>query len=75
MQSHGHDHTHPHCDVDDTDWEAIRARKIAEFLEAHFGEIELIMLDEETKSVSQAYLILRLDSSEAQIHIATMVRL
>ena len=74
-QPHKHDHEHPHRDVDDVDWEGLRTRKIAEFLEAHFGEVELILPDDETKSASQAYLVLRLDSSEAQIHVATMVGL
>lgn len=69
--SHKHEHSHPHADGPEDEWETARARRVSEFLEAHFGEVRLEM--PEGKLASQAYLIVRLDDSEAQIHVETMV--
>ena len=50
--SHSHSHTeapshpHPHADVDDKSTESTRIRRLAMFLEAHFGDVELHMPEE-----------------------------
>ncbi|KAH7104932.1 Metallo-hydrolase/oxidoreductase [Auriculariales sp. MPI-PUGE-AT-0066] len=62
--SHKHEHPHPHADAPDDEWETTRARRRT------FGEVRLEMPEE--KLASQAYLIVRLDDSEAQIHVETM---
>lgn len=47
---------------------------MAHFLEAHFGDVELFMPDTDEKLAVDAYLIVRLDDAEAQVHVGTMVR-
>lgn len=80
MTTHAHEHAHPHADAPEDEWEPLRARRIAHFLEAHFGDVELFLpdADEDNKLPAagapsgEAYLIVRLDEAEAQIHVGTM---
>ncbi|KZV82514.1 Metallo-hydrolase/oxidoreductase [Exidia glandulosa HHB12029] len=70
MTTHPHAHPHPHADAGEDEWEPLRARRTATFLEAHFGDVELVVPDE--KLAADAYLIIRLDDAEAQVHVGTM---
>jgi cleavage and polyadenylation specificity factor subunit 3 len=48
--SHSHEHhTHPHADVEGEPSSVTRIQRLAMFLEAHFGEVELHMPDEDAE--------------------------
>ena len=60
----------------------IRIQRLAMFLEAHFGDVELHMPETESKQSDDENdlqdipgLLIRLDEAEAFIDLATMVRL
>ncbi|KAF5348747.1 hypothetical protein D9758_006830 [Tetrapyrgos nigripes] len=79
---HSHSHSpikpdsHPHADEHD---EMKRVGKIAMFLEAHFGEIELHMPEENPAEDAEqgeeehdASLLVRLDEADATVNLATL---
>lgn len=73
-------HDHPHADEEGESGQTIRMRTMAQFLEAHFGDVELHM-PEQGLSEKQSYfwtngfpsIVVRLDDAEAHIDLATMV--
>ena len=78
--SHAPDHAHPHADVEDEAGPVTRIRRLAMFLEAHFGDVELHMPDEleadpdaEGENGSQPALLVRLDEADAVINLVTLV--
>ena len=78
--SHTPDHAHPHADVDGDAGPVTRIRRLAMFLEAHFGDVELHMPDEaeadpdvEGENGSQPALLVRLDEADAVINLVTLV--
>ena len=77
--THTHPHTHPHADKEEDDIMQ-RLQKIAAFLEAHFGDISLLMpeaaegADHEDESIDGPAFIVRLDDAEAKVNLTTMVR-
>jgi len=77
--SHLHPHSHPHADPDGDAAEVIRIRRLALFLEAHFGEVELHMPDvseeepEQGENDREASLLVRLDETDARINLLSLV--
>lgn len=76
--SHSHSHApedaHPHADVEGETGPVTRIRRLAMFLEAHFGDVELHMPDDaETESGSEPALLVRLDEADAVISLVTLV--
>ncbi|PPQ90538.1 hypothetical protein CVT25_015852 [Psilocybe cyanescens] len=84
--SHSHSHsdaatyTHPHADPDPETSSNMRIQRLAMFLEAHFGEVELHMpetsdeepeLGEEDREREPSFLV-RLDDAQAQIGLITL---
>ncbi|THH09810.1 hypothetical protein EW145_g1768 [Phellinidium pouzarii] len=75
--SHSHNHEHPHADVEENSL-IVRIQRLAMFLEAHFGDVELHMPeqpaadDEDNATVDATGLLIQLDDSEAFIDLATM---
>jgi hypothetical protein len=67
-------HRHPHADPINTEFVekeiAIRIRRIAAFLEAHFGDVRAVGGD---ISTDEPGLIVRLDESEARVNLVNMV--
>jgi len=77
-QSHSHSHSHPHADSHEENSDVIRIQRLAMFLEAHFGEVELHM-PEETGEPEQGEengvepsLLVRLDEADARISLVSM---
>ncbi|KAG1752915.1 beta-lactamase-like protein [Suillus lakei] len=78
-QQHSHSHTHhPHSDHHEGDQSITRIQRIAWFLDAHFGDVELHMPEvggeqdpeQEQGEKSESALIVRMDDSgEADAHI------
>lgn len=76
---HAQSHAHPHADQHDEKADNIRIQRLAWFLEAHFGEVELHMPDEsngmddghnhESEGPS---LVVRLDEDHATIDLVSM---
>jgi cleavage and polyadenylation specificity factor subunit 3 len=59
--------------------EVTRIQRIAMFLEAHFGEVELHMPErgddlEQGEDNNEPSLLVRMDEADAQINLASMVR-
>ncbi|KAJ7680303.1 beta-lactamase-like protein [Mycena polygramma] len=81
-QPHSHtkldSHSHPHADRQDA---VTRIKRIAWFLEAHFGEVELHMPEESQEEPEQGEddhepsLLVRLDEAIAQINLISLARL
>ncbi|KZT10629.1 uncharacterized protein LAESUDRAFT_741096 [Laetiporus sulphureus 93-53] len=75
--THAPEHPHPHADVENASAEVTRIQRLAMFLEAHFGEVELHM-PEETDEQEQddenhePALLVRLDEADAVINLVTM---
>lgn len=74
-------HIHPHADPEGESASVTRIARLAMFLEAHFGEVELHMpeaSDEEEQELGeddkQPSLLVRLDDADAQISLITLVR-
>ncbi|KAL6310461.1 beta-lactamase-like protein [Sparassis latifolia] len=71
------EHPHPHADVEDEGAAVTRIQRLAMFLEAHFGEVELHM-PEETDEPEQGEdshepsLLVRLDEADAIINLVSM---
>lgn len=82
QHSHAHDSApeqpHPHADIDDEKAVGMRIQRLAMFLEAHFGEVELHMpdlaTDEQPEESPEPALLVRLDEADALINLLTMVR-
>jgi len=83
-QPHSHSHSedkhhqHPHANEQE---EMKRVGKIAMFLEAHFGDIELHMPEETSAEDAEqgedehdASLLVQLDEADATVNLATLVR-
>jgi len=72
-----HSHSHPHADSDGDSSSVIRIQRLAMFLEAHFGEVELHMPeinpDEPAEDESEPSFLVRLDDALAQISLISMV--
>jgi cleavage and polyadenylation specificity factor subunit 3 len=82
-QQHSHTH-HPHSDHHEGDQSITRIQRIAWFLDAHFGDVELHMPEEggeqdqeqDQSEKSQPALIVRMDDSgesDAYINLVTLV--
>ncbi|KAF4567446.1 endoribonuclease ysh1 [Pleurotus pulmonarius] len=75
-----HDHEHPHADVRHESSDVIRIQRLAMFLEAHFGEVELHMPDpseedgdgEQGEDGGEPSLLVNLDEADAQINLVTL---
>ncbi|KAJ7287552.1 beta-lactamase-like protein [Mycena rebaudengoi] len=73
QQPHTHSHSHPHADRQDE-----RIKRLAWFLEAHFGEVEFHMPDEPEEEPEQGEddrepsLLVRLDEATAQINLVAL---
>ncbi|EIN11863.1 Metallo-hydrolase/oxidoreductase, partial [Punctularia strigosozonata HHB-11173 SS5] len=78
--SHDHDHHHPHADDETESATVMRIQRLAMFLEAHFGEVELYMPDNAPDADREAgedgenepSLFVALDEADARINLATM---
>ena len=81
--SHSHSHSesassqHPHGDLDGSSYSVIRIQRLAMFLEAHFGEVELHMPetndDEQEESHRDPSLLVQLDDADAEINLVSLV--
>ncbi len=77
--SHAPEHPHPHADIEGESAVVTRIHRLAMFLEAHFGEVELHM-PEETGEVEQGEdshepsLLVRLDEADALVNLLSLVR-
>lgn len=77
--SHAPEHAHPHADVDEDSAGVMRIQRLAMFLEAHFGEVELHMPEEPTEGAQSeenpepALLVVRLDEADAVIDLMSLV--
>ncbi|KAF9010685.1 beta-lactamase-like protein [Cyathus striatus] len=77
--SHSKSHSHPHADHEDPS-SVTRIQRIAMFLEAHFGEVELHMPDEEElqdlehgeEHDHEPSLLVRLDEADARINLLSL---
>ncbi|KDQ57603.1 hypothetical protein JAAARDRAFT_35295 [Jaapia argillacea MUCL 33604] len=76
--SHSHSHPHPHADVEGENAEVTRIQRLAMFLEAHFGEVELHMPEESEEQEqgedndNEPSFIVRLDEADAKVNLVTM---
>ena len=77
---HEHEH-HPHSDHDYTHNPMIRIQRLGMFLEAHFGEVEYHMPDEDAEtepeeltSNSEPSFLIQLDDADARINLLSMAR-
>lgn len=81
-QTHRHEHEHhPHSDHDYTHNSMTRIQRLGLFLEAHFGDVEYHMPDEELEteeeeltSQGEPSFLIQLDDAEARINLLSMVR-
>ncbi|KAL0956605.1 hypothetical protein HGRIS_002742 [Hohenbuehelia grisea] len=77
--SHSHSHEHPHADNHTESADVIRIQRLAMFLEAHFGEVELHMPDgseddaEQGEETNEPSLLVRLDEADARISLTTLI--
>lgn len=77
---HSHEHAHPHADPESETSSVMRIQRLAMFLEAHFGEVELHMPDvaeddrEQGEDDHEPSLLVRLDEADARIHLLSLVR-
>ena len=77
--AHKHDDPHPHAD-DPEESTIVRIQRLAMFLEAHFGEVELHMPEqpsvskEENDEEDAPGLLIAVDEAEAFVNLTTMVR-
>ncbi|RDX44865.1 Metallo-hydrolase/oxidoreductase [Lentinus brumalis] len=78
---HTHDHVpkhpHPHADLGGESAERMRIQRLAWFLEAHFGEVELHMPDEgdemeQGEDAHEPSLLVTLDEADAVINLLSM---
>ncbi|TFK44227.1 mRNA 3'-end-processing protein YSH1 [Crucibulum laeve] len=78
-QSHSHSHSHPHAEPEGDSSDVMRIQRLAMFLEAHFGEVELHMPDgteveeqEQGEDENEPSLLVRLDEADARINLLSM---
>jgi len=79
-QKHRHEHGHhPHSDHDYTHNPMVRIQRLGMFLEAHFGEVEYHMPDEdmeteqeEPTSQDEPSFLIQLDDADARINLLSM---
>lgn len=81
--SHSHEdhhHPHPHADLSQTtpdpiEQNALRTQRMAEFLEAHFGEVDIVdsRETEDGKLVLDPAILIKLDEAEARVGLLDMV--
>lgn len=83
MTSHSHSHahppphSHPHTDKEGEDAEKTRIKRLAMFLEAHFGEVELHMPEEAAEpelgeDSHEPSLLVQLDEADALVNLVSM---
>ncbi|PCH43860.1 hypothetical protein WOLCODRAFT_104322 [Wolfiporia cocos MD-104 SS10] len=75
--SHAPEHPHPHADADGESAPVTRIQRLAMFLEAHFGEVELHMPEdtdepEQGEDSHEPSLLVRLDEADAVINLVSM---
>lgn len=73
--THTHDHAHPHADIDDPKLGSkVRIERLANFLEAHFSDVELHMpgAGEEEEGDGPA-LVIALDEATVRVDLLTLV--
>lgn len=85
--SHSHSHSesassqHPHGDPDGASYSVIRIQRLAMFLEAHFGEVELHMpeTNDDKQELEEPHqdpsLLVQLDDADAEINLISLVYL
>lgn len=84
VTSHSHQHSHapegrhPHADIEEQAAPAARIQRLAMFLEAHFGEIELHMPEnikehEQGEDNQEPSLLVRLDEADATVNLLSLV--
>lgn len=79
-QSHAPDEPHPHADIEDDSAGVTRIQRLAMFLEAHFGEVELHMPEDMHEPEQgedhqeEPSLLVRLDEADASISLLSLVR-
>ena len=77
--SHPPEHRHPHADVNDESAAVTRIQRLCWFLEAHFGDVELHMPEEDdaeqSEDAPEPSLLVTLDEADAVINLLSMVRL
>jgi cleavage and polyadenylation specificity factor subunit 3 len=79
VTSHSHSHNHVHADSEDEGAGMQRIQRVAMFLEAHFGDVELYIPDDGVPDAEEGAeelgptLAINLDDAEAVIHLETMV--
>jgi len=82
-QKHRHDHEHhPHSDHDYKHSPMVRIQRLGMFLEAHFGEVEYHMPDEDSETEQEGLVtsqgepsfLIQLDDAEARINLLSMAR-
>ena len=84
MTTHPHNHTHspehahPHADIVGESAAVTRIQRLAWFLEAHFGDVELHMPEEGDEAEpddeeNQPLLLVTLDEADAVINLLSMV--
>ena len=76
--THQPDHPHPHADADEEDAARLRIQRLAWFLEAHFGDVELHMPEaqdeaEHGEDEAEPALLVTLDEADAVINLLSMV--
>ncbi|KAH9998453.1 beta-lactamase-like protein [Russula compacta] len=79
-QGHRHEHEHhPHSDHDYTHNPMVRIQRLGMFLEAHFGEVEYHMPDEDMEAEQEEptphgepSFLIQLDDAEARINLLSM---
>ncbi|KAI0930575.1 endoribonuclease ysh1 [Taiwanofungus camphoratus] len=74
---HAPDEPHPHADIEEASASVTRVRRLAMFLEAHFGEVELHMPEEadepeQGEDSHEPSLLVRLDEADALINLVSM---
>lgn len=80
-ESDDHQHAHPHADLEGESSSVMRIGRLAMFLEAHFGEVELHMpqaMDDDPELIEgdrDPSLLVNLDDADAQINLVTLVSL
>ena len=77
---HAPKHPHPHADLGPESAERIRIQRLAWFLEAHFGDVELHMPEEgdemeQGEDTHEPSLLVTLDEADAVINLLSMVSL
>lgn len=78
--SHAGEYNHPHADGESSS--GMRISRLANFLEAHFGDIELHMPDvidegnpEKREDEDGPSFLVRLDEADARINLLTLVNI